>query len=117
MNSDMKTIGIDIGSRSIEVVALQDGVIADLQRADTGYDPLAEVSQLLGGQPSGKVVVTGYGRHMLEIEWNLPTVTEIRAYAVGIGFQCPGAARFWISADRTQRRSLWIPVDASANLK
>lgn len=88
----MKTIGIDIGSRSIEIVVLENGNILEMMSADTGHDPLSEVRRLLGGRPSVNTVATGYGRHMLEIEWNLPAVTEIRAYAVGIRNLIPGAA-------------------------
>lgn len=85
----METIGIDIGSRSIEVVVMQDSGVSRMMSADTGHDPMKEIRHLIGSKPSCRTVVTGYGRHMLEIEWSLQTVTEIRAYATGIRYLLP----------------------------
>lgn len=80
----MEAIGIDIGSRSIEVVRIWDGRVTDMMRADTGHDPMAEIRRLLGNRPAGRVMATGYGRHMLEVEWEIPAITEIKAYAIGV---------------------------------
>lgn len=87
----METIGIDIGSRSIEVVVMDEGGVNCMLSADTGHDPMQEIKRLVGGKPSCQTVVTGYGRHMLEIEWGIPTVTEIKAHTVGVRYLIPDA--------------------------
>lgn len=53
-------------------------------QCETGYDPLAQVRRLLKDIRPDRAMVTGYGRHLLEVQWDLPTVTEIKAYARGI---------------------------------
>ncbi len=80
----MKTAGIDIGSRTIEIVVTVNGHIIEFIQTDTGYHPLEQVKKLLSGLSYDKLMATGYGRQLLEIELDSPTVTEIKAYATGI---------------------------------
>ena len=79
----MKTVGIDIGSRTIEIVIIENNNIVEFQQADTGYNPLEKVNNLLSGLSYDKLMATGYGRQLVEIEFDSPTVTEIKAYATG----------------------------------
>ncbi|HPQ40462.1 MAG TPA: acyl-CoA dehydratase activase [bacterium] len=81
----MERTGIDIGSRSIEVVILN-GDRVQRRQCDTGHDPLNQVRRLLNGVRPDRAMVTGYGRQMLEVEWDLPAVTEIKAYARGVHY-------------------------------
>ena len=79
----MRTAGIDIGSRTIELVILDgNDIIVNLQ-TDSGFDPMAQASSLLKGMPYDRIMATGYGRHLFELSFDSPTVTEIKAYAVG----------------------------------
>lgn len=80
----MKAAGIDIGSRTIEIVITEDSNIVEFQQADTGYNPLEQVNNLLNGLSYDKLMATGYGRQLVEIEFDSPTITEIKAYATGI---------------------------------
>ena len=76
--------GIDIGSRTIEVVVVDDsGKIEASLRADTGFDPMAEAEKLIGGVRYDRIMATGYGRNLFEISFDAPTVTEIKAHAQG----------------------------------
>jgi predicted CoA-substrate-specific enzyme activase len=76
--------GIDIGSRTIEIVAVNtDGAIVDTFKADTGFDPMTEAKTLLKNLRYERIMATGYGRNLFEIAFDAPTVTEIKAHARG----------------------------------
>ncbi len=82
----MRYAGIDIGSRTIKLVVVEDGQILENRQTDTGFDPLKNAKDLLNGVQYERIVATGYGRHLFEIEFNAPTVTEIKAHAEGAKF-------------------------------
>ncbi|HOP39925.1 MAG TPA: acyl-CoA dehydratase activase [Geobacteraceae bacterium] len=76
--------GIDIGSRTIELVVVDDaGDIKVELQADTGFDPIDEAKKLLDGVRYDRIMATGYGRNLFEISFDAPTVTEIKAHARG----------------------------------
>jgi len=79
----MLCAGIDIGSRTIEVIALEGGEIVESLQTDSGFDPMAQARSLLERVRYDKIMATGYGRHLFELSFDAPTVTEIKAYAVG----------------------------------
>ncbi len=79
----MRYAGIDIGSRTIELVVLKDREIIETKQADSGFDPMAQARELLEGVEHDHIMATGYGRHLFELSFYAPTVTEIKAYAVG----------------------------------
>jgi len=81
----MTYAGIDIGSRTIELIVVDEaGRTTTRLKTDTGFDPLAEAKRLLNGVSFDRVVATGYGRNLFEIEFEAPTVTEIKAHARGV---------------------------------
>lgn len=80
----MRYAGIDIGSRSIELVVVDDrDEVQDSLQADTGFDPIAEAKKLIGKVRFDYITATGYGRNLFEIAFDSPTVTEIKAHATG----------------------------------
>jgi predicted CoA-substrate-specific enzyme activase len=80
----MRFAGVDIGSRTIELVVVDEsGKVVQSLQADTGFDPLAETRKLISGVSYDRVMATGYGRGLFEIAWEAPTVTEIKAHARG----------------------------------
>lgn len=86
--------GLDIGSRSIELVILQDGQVVASQRRPTTYDPLAQCRQMLAGLPPMPIVATGYGRKLVSAglpDWQITAITEIQAYALGAHHLYPEA--------------------------
>ncbi len=85
----MRFAGIDIGSRTIELVVLEDEEILKKSQMDSGFDPMAQAQILLDGLEYDRIIATGYGRHLLELSLETPTVTEIKAYAVGARFLFP----------------------------
>ena len=79
----MKIGGIDIGSRYIKYVLLEDSRLVDFQRRETGYNPVSVCGELLESSKPEKLVATGYGRYLLEVYKNTKTITEIKAVARG----------------------------------
>ena len=87
----MRHAGIDIGSRSIEVVVVENGEVLIRKQMDTGFDPMTQVGEVLKGITFDRIMATGYGRNLVEIAFDAPTVTEIKAYGVGGKRPYPGS--------------------------
>ena len=80
----MRFAGIDIGSRTIELVVVDaDGNIHESLQTETSFDPLLEASKLINGVKYDHIMATGYGRGLFEDAFNAPTITEIKAHARG----------------------------------
>lgn len=79
----MRCAGIDIGSRSIEVVVVENSRIIEKRQTDTGFDPMRQAMAVLDGIAYDRVIATGYGRNLFEISFEAATITEIKAYARG----------------------------------
>ncbi|HOI93973.1 MAG TPA: acyl-CoA dehydratase activase [Syntrophobacter fumaroxidans] len=78
--------GIDIGSRSIELVIFDGGCPVRQVKVPTTYDPLAQCEKLLDGMRVNRAVATGYGRRLFVESFRgieVSTITEIQAYALG----------------------------------
>ena len=74
--------GLDAGSRTIVLVMLG-GRVLDSVILDAGVNPLRRCQELLSDRSYDRLVVTGYGRHLVAPEVDGEAVSEIRAYAVG----------------------------------
>jgi predicted CoA-substrate-specific enzyme activase len=79
----MRTAGIDIGSRTIKMVVVEKRDIVHSMIADTTHDPLEQCKKLMEQTSFDKILATGYGRHFFETEFDVSTVTEIKAFARG----------------------------------
>lgn len=79
-------VGLDIGSRSIELVALEDGQTTLSRRVPTTFDPVSQCHKLLDGLRPSSLVGTGYGRNLIQrlgLECELASITEIKAHSLG----------------------------------
>lgn len=86
--------GIDIGSRSIELVLLSGDSLVHSARLPTTFDPLGQCHRLLAQVTAARIVSTGYGRKLFAENFKHPdlkTITEIQAYALGARVVCPEA--------------------------
>lgn len=84
--------GIDIGSRTIKLVVVDEkGEIVLSLQTDTSFDPIFEAKKLLNGVHCDGIIATGYGRNLFEIAFDAPTVTEIKAHAIGARALFPDA--------------------------
>ena len=87
-------IGLDVGSRSIELVLLEGGQVVRQARLPTTFDPLAQCRRLLEGLLPARIVATGYGRKLLVENLRghrVTAITEIQAYALGAHYLVPAA--------------------------
>jgi predicted CoA-substrate-specific enzyme activase len=77
--------GLDIGSRTIECVVIDaaSGEVRTSERIDTSPNLAADCRRLLEAHPFDRLTVTGYGRSLAEVEFDAPSVTEIKAHARG----------------------------------
>ncbi|MBU4556523.1 MAG: 3-hydroxyacyl-ACP dehydratase [Actinobacteria bacterium] len=88
----MRVLGLDIGSRSVDAVWLEEGRIVDSAVADSGFDPAAAARVFVERGNHDVLIATGYGRHTARESFACDVVTEIKAYAAGASVLFPGAA-------------------------
>jgi predicted CoA-substrate-specific enzyme activase len=88
----VRLAGIDIGSRYIKYAILEQGEPVALTTRETGHDPLSVCRALLDEMPADRVLATGYGRHLMEEDRKIRTITEIRAVARGARHFFPSCA-------------------------
>ena len=86
----MRFAGIDIGSRSIELIILEDNKIVLEKQTDSTFELINCVETLLDGIQYDKIIATGYGRNLFEIHFASSTITEIKAYSIGANNLFPG---------------------------
>lgn len=81
----MRTAGLDIGSRSVELVVVEarSGAVVSAQEVETTPALREDCRRLLAEASYDRLLVTGYGRNLAEIAFDAPSVTEIKAYARG----------------------------------
>jgi activator of 2-hydroxyglutaryl-CoA dehydratase len=80
----MRAAGLDIGSRTVEFVIVDEqGAVVSGERFDTTPAVEQECARRLQAGGYDALMVTGYGRALAEIRFAAPTVTEIRAHARG----------------------------------
>ncbi len=87
----MSVIGLDIGSRTVKRVTVEDGEVVEHFVVPNSHDPLSICDQLLEGQQADRIVATGYGRHLFAEHRDADTLTEIRAVSLGAKHLHPGA--------------------------
>ncbi len=79
----MRAAGLDIGSRTMELVVVEDGRLVAWHVTDTNHQPRAVCAELVARERFNALVATGYGRGLAEVAFDAPTVTEIKAHGVG----------------------------------
>jgi (R)-2-hydroxyacyl-CoA dehydratese activating ATPase len=92
MSSGLRAAGLDIGSRSIELVVVDGatGNILSSREAQTTPDLAAVCRDMLASVSFDRITATGYGRTLAEVSFGLQSVTEIKAYARGAHAVFPG---------------------------
>ena len=88
----MRVLGLDIGSRSVDAVWVEDGRIVDFAVADSGFDPGSAAAVFVDRNTHDAIVSTGYGRHGARERFGGTAVTEITAYGVGAAWLFPHAS-------------------------
>lgn len=80
--------GLDIGSRTTKLVTFDSG-IKDAFIVETGVNPLRRCQELLSGRNYERLVVTGYGRHLVAPVLCAEVISEIKAFAIGVRYIYP----------------------------
>jgi (R)-2-hydroxyacyl-CoA dehydratese activating ATPase len=81
--------GIDIGSRTVKVVLVQDGSVTAIRKAENSFDTLKVCAGLLGGLSYDHITSTGYGRNLFKEHYTCEAISEIKAFAIGANFFFP----------------------------
>lgn len=79
----MRTLGVDLGSRTVKVVLLADGQVAHQAVREASFDPWRVCQELMAGLKFERAVATGYGRHLFQRQMGGEVVSEIRAVSEG----------------------------------
>jgi (R)-2-hydroxyacyl-CoA dehydratese activating ATPase len=90
--NELRAAGLDIGSRSIELVVVNGatGRILFSREEQTSPDLAVVCRDMLASVSFDRITVTGYGRSLAEVTFGFPSVTEIKAYARGAHALFPG---------------------------
>ncbi|WP_415718678.1 acyl-CoA dehydratase activase [Maridesulfovibrio sp.] len=86
--------GIDIGSRSMELVVLDGDSIVMKRKLPTTFDPSAQINKIFTEIDVKRISATGYGRKLVTEELTgceCISLTEIKAYALGVSHIVPEA--------------------------
>ncbi len=79
----MKSAGIDIGSRTVKLVVIENGKITHVRKGETSFDPLRVCAEFLQGVDYDVITATGYGRHLFAQHYPCEVISEIKAFASG----------------------------------
>jgi len=79
----MKSAGIDVGSRTVKLVIVEDGRVVCSRKQENSFDSLHVIRQLLDGVAYNTITATGYGRHLFTQHFAGQTISEIAAFARG----------------------------------
>ncbi len=82
-------VGVDLGSRTIKVAAVEGGRLAAFEIAESGYDPHRQSLEMIKDYHPGKIIATGYGRHLAKRHFADDVITEIKAHAMGARYFFP----------------------------
>jgi predicted CoA-substrate-specific enzyme activase len=80
--------GLDVGSRTTKLVVF-DGAVREAVVVPTGVNPLERSRELLAGRTFERLVVTGYGRHLVAPVLGAEIASEIKAFAAGARYLVP----------------------------
>ncbi|MCK9227740.1 MAG: acyl-CoA dehydratase activase [Syntrophorhabdaceae bacterium] len=79
----MRAAGIDIGSRTVKFVIIENGTIILTRKCLTSHDPLTAVRSVIDDAEYDMLIGTGYGRHLIREHLDCTVISEIKAFAIG----------------------------------
>lgn len=86
-------LGVDLGSRTIKVAAVEGARLVAHRIEPSGFDPAGQAARMIASlaEPAAvPVVATGYGRHLAQRHFAREAITEIKAHALGARQLFPG---------------------------
>ena len=85
----MASAGIDIGSRTIKLVVIEDGKIVVAKKTENTFNTIENCKELLKGVDYDSITATGYGRHLFNENFGSNVISEIKAFTKGVHFLFP----------------------------
>jgi predicted CoA-substrate-specific enzyme activase len=85
----MVSAGIDIGSRTIKLVVVENEIIRITRKAENSFDTLKVCNELLKDISYDIITSTGYGRHFFAEHFKCDVISEIKAFAIGSKYILP----------------------------
>ncbi len=79
----MISAGIDIGSRTIKLVVVENREIISSGIRENTFQTISVCKELLGDLHYDVITATGYGRHLFEASMGGRVISEIKAFALG----------------------------------
>lgn len=79
----MISAGIDIGSRTIKLVTIDEGGIVTGEVRPNSYNTIKICREMLDGITYDCITSTGYGRHLFSRHFECEVISEIKAFALG----------------------------------
>lgn len=84
--------GIDIGSRTVELVLLDEkGDISIKEMVDSSYNPIERARDIVSDNEIKHLVATGYGRYRAQAGFADEVISEIKAYSISATHHYPKA--------------------------
>ena len=81
--------GIDIGSRTIKLVVMEDGVIKTSKKTENTFNTIENCKELLDDIKYDSITATGYGRHLFNDNFGSNVISEIKAFTKGTHYLFP----------------------------
>ena len=79
----MISAGIDIGSRTVKFVVVENGEVVVSRKEMNSYDLLEICRKIIGGVRYDAITATGYGRNLFRNYYDCRVISEIKAFATG----------------------------------
>lgn len=76
--------GIDIGSRTIKLVLLEDGQLIHSAKCESSFNIIESCTKILESVEYDSIRATGYGRHLFSDHFGGDVISEITAFALGV---------------------------------
>lgn len=85
----MISAGIDIGSRTVKLVVVENGEIILARKDVNSYNLLEVCRKIIEGVRYDTITATGYGRNLFRNHYDCRVISEIKAFAIGAQKVCP----------------------------
>lgn len=85
----MINAGIDIGSRTIKLVVIEDGEITVKKKVENTFNTIDNCKELLKDIKYDNITATGYGRHLFDEHFGSNVISEIKAFTKGTHYLYP----------------------------
>ena len=85
----MIKVGIDIGSRTIKMVAMDNNSIIESRKIENTFNIIDNCKKILEDIKYDEITATGYGRHLFNDNFGANVISEIKAFSIGSHFFSP----------------------------